>query len=121
MDLKTKLLKALTVQPVPYTIKAAGVDVFVRQWSAQERQTFQALVNGHKKETGQPLPDLYEQLFIRGLCDESHTRLFNDDEVVAARALNGAALEEFAQEVLRVNRLGAGDEEKKAPSPEVPS
>lgn len=117
MDAKTKLLAALALRPVPFTIEAAGAEVFLLPWPTRERQAFQALA---RAAGDGPLPDLYEQLFVRSVCDEAGVRLFADDEVAAARVLNGLALEEVALRVIELNGLEPADE-KKAPSPASPS
>ena len=117
MDAKQKLLNALALKPVPFTIQAAGADVLLRPWTSSERQAFQAIVRAHGDA---PMPDLYENLFVRSIIDEQGNRLFADDEIAAARILSGQALEEVAMKVIELNGLEK-DDEKKAPSPATPS
>lgn len=118
-DAKQRLLSVLRLRAVPFTLPAAdGTVVFLRRWDTAERQEFQLIVR-HQPD-GKPLPNLYETLFVKSVCDADGTRLFGDDELTAASALDGLALEQIAKEVLRVNGL-AGDDEKKVPSPTTPN
>jgi hypothetical protein len=116
-ETRVRLFNSMATKPLQLTLPGGRDPVFLQRWTAKDRQQFQSLV---KAASPGVLPNLYEQLFIRSVCEEAGNLLCTVDDISEVGKLDGYMLELIATEVIRMNGIG-GDDEKKAPSPTTPN
>lgn len=109
MGLREQIKAADSRKPLKVHVKEWGIDVYVRMMNVGERDDWELAWIDMRNKGVEKFRNFRAFYLVRTLCDESGTRIWNDNELDEVATLSGAVMGKLFDIAQKHNKLTEAD------------